>query len=183
MDLGPFQIKNLASLFRLLATVLLLLLHTPLSQSAIYVYFYGNPHGSQNFETHSRFYHAALFDSTFGLWLDAHPPEGVRMRKVPPYPQALAILQSPVSQLNWPALQNLRGQKFNLIAPWNSMTETYCSKVLAQIFHLQPRPMDFSGSYWLPYKKSGMRLPQGEPGISPDEVYWQLRQKGFRVIL
>ncbi|HRK03217.1 MAG TPA: hypothetical protein PLH57_11180, partial [Oligoflexia bacterium] len=126
------------------------------------------------------FYHVAV--SYKGRWLHAHPNGGVQISKsLRRFGQIAAVLEH--RKLREPStrfVRKIRGLPYDPAFRWNEPESFYCSKLLAKHFRLPPTPMTFHGSHWGEYfRQLGLPKPINEVGLSPDEVYDLLIERGF----
>ena len=127
------------------------------------------------FEDGGHFSHIAI--SYQGLWLHADPREGVTLS------ENLNDLGTHYTFLSHPQLQepspefvhSVLGMKFNMFAHWQDASATYCSKFIGKYFSLIPAPMTFASPDWQGIKD----LPIGQLGMSPDDIFRQLLNRGF----
>lgn len=172
---------NLKSKFyKLISIFLAQFLMSATSFATVIVAFYNFPPNTIPYEKGGRFMHSALFYE--GRWIDAYPYYGVRVAPHPPYPVPSVLLISPNDlKIDWQRITERSHQRFDLIAPWNSRTLTYCSKLIGELLNIPPEPMDFSSAYWNTWRANGINLPQGQPGLSPDDVFIKLRRAGYQI--
>lgn len=126
-------------------------------------------------EKDGRFAHVAI--SYKGQWLQALPQNGVELVSYADLAKTgkLVMLKSRFD--NEPSddfVTSVLGRPFEMRFSWDS-DDYYCSKLVGKILALEPHPMDFSSPVWPPSFKS----LQGEPGLSPDDVYEQLIVRGY----
>lgn len=129
------------------------------------------------FEEGGRFGHVAV--SYKGQWLQAHPVRGVELVKtLNDLGWTAEILES--EHFNEPSdeyvAQNL-GKPFSYLKPWEDAEYTYCAKLLAAAYDIQPGQMSFSTPMW----QGRAELPVGKEGLSPDDLYKEFLSRGFSV--
>jgi hypothetical protein len=85
------------------------------------------------------------------------------------------ILESTSLVVSQDAIAPFLGLPFDYTHSWSRQDATNCTKFIAKILGVEPSPMTFESSYW--------RLSKGtkknELGLSPDELYEALINKGF----
>jgi hypothetical protein len=84
-----------------------------------------------------------------------------------------------LEDIHFVRIQSLVGLPYDPGFRWDDLSSTYCSKLIAQILDVPPSPMDFSAEYW----KDKRDLPVGQPGVSPDGLYRELKRRGFQTYL
>ncbi len=126
-------------------------------------------------EQNGRFAHVAI--SYKGNWLQSYPGHGVELISYADLAKMgkLVMLKSkshvePSDEF----VEQVLGQSFDMNFSWES-DSYYCSKLVAKILDLTPTPMEFNTRAW---PKSFQKLT-GLLGISPDDVYEQLLDRGF----
>lgn len=127
------------------------------------------------------FYHVAV--SYKGKWLHAHPDGGVQLTKdLASFGQVAAVLKHPKKkEPSRHFVSKVLGKSYDPLFQWNNSHSFYCSKLLAQHFRLNPTLMQFEGDQWAAYfLRFGFPQPPRDVGISPDEVYDLLVERGFR---
>ena len=62
---------------------------------------------------------------------------------------------------------------------WNSDRSFYCSELVGKLLKLTPGPMSFSGNHWSVGSLADRR--KGELGLSPDDVYAALLERGYHL--
>lgn len=126
-----------------------------------------------------------------GKWLHAHPQSGVEITEnLEKYGFLHTILENKnIPPLKKRKIRSYLKSPYDPIFSWKSNDAFYCSELLTKIvkryFSLQisVTPMDFSAPFWRGYeKKHGLKLPQGAPGNSPDDMYRDLLKQGFKKI-
>ena len=79
--------------------------------------------------------------------------------------------------LKKPAILPYLKRPFDLHYDWHDQKTTYCSKLIANLLNIKPSLNHFKSSYW----SLAHGVKKGQEGISPDELYLKLLQKGFYV--
>ncbi|AFY01224.1 Hypothetical protein Bdt_1528 [Bdellovibrio bacteriovorus str. Tiberius] len=127
-------------------------------------------------EKGGRYLHVAI--SVGDKWLHAHPYWGVQLVNLLSDigDPALIVTQEAAPDLTEKDIKQYLHQKYDTSYSWAAKDKTYCSKLLAQILNLPPTPMRFSGSIW---KNRNSTAPT-ELGISPDDIYRELKWRGYR---
>lgn len=119
-----------------------------------------------------------------GKWIHAHPSNGVELVADPlKFGTAAEILVHP--ELNEPKPELVRevlGKPYSLHAPWEDRSAFGCSKFAGHLFRflgVKPSIMRFEAAYWKQKQFRNLKLPVGQLGLSPDDLYGELRGKGF----
>ncbi|MCO5112970.1 MAG: hypothetical protein M9899_02220 [Bdellovibrionaceae bacterium] len=130
------------------------------------------------YEAGGEFAHVAL--SYQGKWLHAHPYGGVQLSH---HIYEIGFLDYVILEnKNTPEPTDMfvhtQLQKgFDIFAQWTDAGKTYCSKLIAEFFGIQPRTMYFISKDWV-----GHNPPRGQLGISPDDLFKELiGKKGFQM--
>ncbi len=121
-----------------------------------------------------QFYHTAL--SYNGSWIHAHPFRGVELINdiESVFGEAVYITHPTLNEPSQLEIEKMLSQKFDLTSPWKSDYSTYCSKLIGRHFNLKPSIMLFASPAWDAFRD---RLPVGQLGMSPDEVFTKLINK------
>lgn len=127
-------------------------------------------------EPGGRFAHIAI---SYGSgWLHAHPMTGVAWSpSLEAFGSVQAVLEDEAnSALSSDVVLELLEKPYDFEFSWTDEAY-YCSELVAKLLGIPPSPMEFSGEKW---KRDAKRLPRGELGISPGEVYqWLIAQPGW----
>lgn len=126
-------------------------------------------------EKDGRFAHVAI--SYKGEWLQALPKKGVELvsyADLAKTGQLVLLKSTKESEPTESYVRAVLGAPFDMNFSWDNEA-FYCSKLVAKILDLEPLPMDFSSPHWPP----SFKRFQGLPGLSPDDVYEQLIDRGF----
>ena len=89
-----------------------------------------------------------------------------------------AFLYSEKHKIDQKKLKKWLGKPYDTGFDWQNNNAFYCSELVAKLIQKERfrlKKMTFSGDYWK--KHSG--LPYNSFGISPDDLFNQLIQKGF----
>lgn len=160
---------------------LLLLLFAEVCSAATRVAFFEMHDRNGNLvqlEPGGRFFHAAI-QLEDGRWLHSLAPRGTQIANELSEIGARAVI---LTDEFGPAVSVERANKF-LDLPfdfkyvWEDTLTSYCAKLIAQaanFLRLRPSPMTFSGSFW-----QGREPRQRGLGISPDDIFQQLKERGF----
>jgi hypothetical protein len=132
-------------------------------------------------EKNGRFCHVAI--QVLGGWVEAHPLYGVRLTKsLSEIGEPAEVLEHKAYSASKRKAKKVVGLPYDYNFNWNKQHSYYCSKLVAKLiqgFDFKLKKMSFSTSYW-GFKRGD--LPIGALGISPDDVYQQLKQKKFKRI-
>jgi hypothetical protein len=132
-------------------------------------------------EAGGRFYHLALRVPDAPVetpWIHTHPWRGSELagdRVIRQMGHRFFL-----AQIEWPFPVTLQlvgswlGRPFDRQFLWDD-ENLYCSELVAKILGLEPQPMVFDPALW---PEEFLKF-NGEPGISPDEVYRRL-QRGIK---
>ena len=130
-------------------------------------------------EPGGRFVHAAV--SFQGQWISTHPIRGVELvplDRLAVFGRVTAKLaKEDEPELEEAIVRKALGKKYDAGFDWSDDEKFYCSEFIAKLFGIEPLPMDFASPPW-PESYAKLR---GKPGLSPDELYVGLKQKGFRL--
>lgn len=125
-------------------------------------------------EPGGQFSHVAI--SYENQWLHVHPVRGVELieslstlKDIGEVGEVLVVKDRPDLQSS--DIENLLGLPYDFRFAWDNPKATYCSKLVGQLLEIQPSPMSFETDYW----KGREPLPHGELGLSPDDIYLELR--------
>lgn len=155
-------------------------LHTNKAQAQVAIAFLEvkAPDGrSLQLVKNGRFAHVAI--SYKGYWLHTDPYRGVEvvsqfdLEKIGVLTTTIVVSDHPEPSDGF--VRSIIGTPYERNFTWNS-PYFYCSKLVAVFLGLRPIPMEFNPSVWGP---AYARL-NGQPGISPDEVFSQLIRKGYQ---
>jgi len=126
-------------------------------------------------EPNGRFYHVAIRYQN--QWLHAHPHRGVDLvEDITPYGDKFLVLHnSAVPDPSPEFVAAWLGKPFDRGYHWNNPIATYCTRLIAEILGVAPRPMWFEAPHWA--RHQGSR--RGEPGLSPDELFKELIGRNF----
>jgi hypothetical protein len=129
-------------------------------------------------EPGGQFFHVAIRYKD--KWLHAHTYHGVSLvESLDRYgDNAVVLTNSNVPDPSDELVAKLLGRKFDFSFRWNDPESTYCTKLVAEILGVPPRPMTFAAPIWqtLPHGNSG------ELGLSPDELFHDLVNRGYTVL-
>jgi hypothetical protein len=132
-------------------------------------------------EPGGRFYHVAI--RVGDQWLHAHPHKGVdAVADLEPYGHKFYFLRHdliPEPAREW--MQARLGMPFDRTYSWDNPQATYCTRIIAEYLGIQPRTMSFNGQHWLIPENvaRGELSSRGKQGLSPDELYTELVNRGF----
>lgn len=127
-------------------------------------------------EPGGRFVHVAI--RIDGRWLHAHTHEGVALiDSLEEYGHRIIRLENPL--LPDPKLDQFvywLGKPFDMTYSWRNPKATYCTRLVAELLNVPPQPMQFASDHW----RLASVKPIGEPGLSPDDLFRILKQRGFK---
>lgn len=128
-------------------------------------------------EKAGRYCHVAI--SCRSGWLHAHPARGVEvksdLKQLGIGKVALILLDETQRPLDSVTVDRLLGLPYDQTFHWSTEKGTYCSKLVGKLLHLKPEEMVFETPYWEKFHE----LPTNELGLSPDDVFRQLRELGW----
>ena len=152
----------------------LLLLLLSLQAQAIQIAFLSRTHLNGNIESlepNGRYVHVAV--KYKNKWLQAHPYYGVILSdNLEGLGKIEEIFEAyPHLEINELFLSEVLGKPYNFISLWEDPSTYNCSKLIAKLLDIKPRPMIFEESIW------GNRFAQfrGELGLSPDELFHEIQ--------
>lgn len=129
------------------------------------------------FEKGGEFGHVAV--SYKGQWLHAHPKRGVELiDRLDDLGTIAVILKSeewvePTDAF----VESILGLPFSIRKAWDDERFSYCTKLIARYYDMEPKIMNFSSASW----KGIPDLPRGQKGLSADDLYQALFSEGFFV--
>ncbi|MBX3022863.1 MAG: hypothetical protein KF799_14405 [Bdellovibrionales bacterium] len=129
-------------------------------------------------EPGGRFAHVAI--KVGRKWLHAHTERGVDIvRNITHYGNNVVYLENDQyeSPTQW-SVQTWMGKPFDTAYRWGVVNATYCTRLVAELLHIPPRPMQFRSEVWDRMSSA----PRGELGLSPDELYEELIKRGFKPV-
>lgn len=112
-----------------------------------------------------------------GVWYEVETKEGVRrMASVTehPYLKLRRVLEKNIG-LSYKDIAPYMGLPFDTKYYWDDPESSYCTKLIANLLNVSPRPMSFEGENW----ENALHAPKGTLGLSPDELYKELLSLGF----
>lgn len=119
-------------------------------------------------EPDGRFAHVAI--SYHGDWLQALPYWGVQLvtteqlKKVGTIAEIVTLQAGPEPSSQY--VDSVLGKPYDYEYTWSD-DAFYCSKLVAKILNIPPRPMTFDPHLWPPQ----FQKYNGRPGMSPDTLY------------
>lgn len=124
-----------------------------------------------------RFYHSAIRIPYQGqdLWLHAGPENGVELISTEKLKEIATITEIVTVRgfnLRYSDFSKYLGRKFDFYYGWDD-EKIYCSELIAKLFGVPPVPMYFDPELW----PSNYWKYNGQPGISPDQLYLSLKEK------
>lgn len=126
-------------------------------------------------EPGGRFAHVAI--KAGNKWLHAHTERGVDLvEDIRHYGADVVYLTN--DSYPEPSEEYIRswlGKPFDRAFRWYYKAANYCTRLVATWLGVQPRPMGFSAEAW----KNMPSAPRGRVGLSPDELFEELIQRGF----
>lgn len=155
----------LLSLITLLGTV------TAQAEIRLAFFVYRDARGEViQFEPGGRFGHVAV--AVPGGWLHSYPYKGV---SIEPSLETIGkeyelVTREDLPDLEAAEIEKVLGLPYDSNFVWDDPSSTYCSKLVGKLLGLDPEPMDFTTPYW----EGREPLPQGELGLSPDDLYQRL---------
>lgn len=127
-------------------------------------------------EPGGRFAHVAI--KVGKKWLHAHTERGVDLvRDITVYGDRVTYLRN--DSIETPSLWRVNhwlGKPFDTAYRWGVSTSTYCTRIVAELLHIPPKPMQFKSDVWQRFGEA----PVGQLGLSPDELYEELLARGFK---
>jgi len=132
-------------------------------------------------EPNGRFAHVAI--SYQGGWLHSHPCRGVEVISedaLEKMGSIKAIITIPdLNPLDETQVEKFLGKPYDHNFLWGD-DKIYCAELFAKtvgkLLNIHPQPMTFASEFW-PRRFWNFR---GELGISPDDIFLALKQKGYR---
>jgi hypothetical protein len=113
-------------------------------------------------------------------WLHVHPYRGVELVDRATVEKVGCMVSSiVVENLGEPdflTLQAWLGLPYDREFSWKSEDAMYCSELVGKVLALEPEPMTFDPRLWPPQ----FQKFDGELGLSPDDIYRLLVEKGHR---
>ena len=126
-------------------------------------------------EPNGRFYHVAIRYKD--QWLHAHTHRGVDLVKhIKPYGDRFVLVRnSSVPDPGPEFVTQWLGKPFDRGYHWDNPLATYCTRLIADFFGVEPQVMLFQAPHWAQHFTRHSR----EKGLSPDELYEALIARGF----
>lgn len=166
------------SLIFLVVLVLLPMARGVLAAEVVFLEIHDREGKPIQLEPEGRFAHVAI--RTGEKWLHAYPYEGVTLiDDFGDYGHAYMRMRN--SSIPDPSPEKIKawlGKPFDHLFLWDNPMATYCSRLVADLLDIAPRPMDFDSSYW----RTVQGAPKGRLGLSPDELFVELWRRGFRPV-
>ena len=111
-------------------------------------------------------------------WLHAHPYYGVVLQQdISHKNEVIDIFSAGTEEIQYEHIRDYVGLKYDPQFRWEDPLTTYCSKLVGQILNMKPKPMHFDAPFWKDQKD---HLQSGALGISPDDIYRELLNRGFK---
>lgn len=129
------------------------------------------------FESKGQFIHIAI--SYRGYWLHSHPFRGVEivsqdiLEKMGTIKTIVTIPE--LSPLSKSGVEKFLGKPYDPTFSWGD-EKIYCSELVAKLLNIDPQPMLFEGKVW----SERFRPLKGQLGISPDDIFQFLIEKGYK---
>ena len=159
--------------------IFLLLAGAPGAHAAEIVFLVGHQNGQVvQLEPDGQFFHVAI--RYRGKWLHAHPHAGVELvDSVLPYGDGFMVMRHDgVPEPDAAAVAAWLGKSFDRTFRWDSTEATYCTRLVAELLGIPPRPMQFTSPMWEKF----VGVSRGGLGLSPDELAEELFARGFRPV-
>ena len=125
----------------------------------------------------SKYFHVAI--QIEDVWYHTDQDEGVTVLEsfsdLGPQFQLKSILVNHDLYLQKSEIKPYLKMPFDLYYDWHDPNTTYCSKLIAKLLKVKPSLNLFKSSYWA----LAHGIKKGKEGISPDELYKKLLEKGF----
>ena len=127
-------------------------------------------------EKDGRFSHVAIWVE--GKWLHSYINRPVEwVETLEDYGMIGEVLVDPkASPITFEQIKKLLELPYDPSYAWNNSQSTYCAKLVGLLLGVKPLPMSFSSERW----KDTELLPVGELGLSPDDIYDALVNRGYR---
>lgn len=129
-------------------------------------------------EPNGQFAHVAI--SYGGKWLHAHPLRGVEivsqesLEKIGKIKAIITI--SKEDKIPASEVIKLFGKPYDQSFSWSN-EKIYCSELVAKLIRMAPEAMSFEATYW-PREYQALN---GQPGISPDDIFRNLKAQGYEI--
>lgn len=127
----------------------------------------------------SEYFHVAI--QIENVWYHTDQMEGVTVLEafndLGPQYTLKSILVNNAIDLPSSVMLPYLNMPFDLYYDWSNPKTTYCSKLIANILDIKPSVNLFQSTYW----SQARGLKKGQEGVSPDELYAKLLEKGFYV--
>ena len=89
--------------------------------------------------------------------------------------QIHSMLESKEYDLRYEDIKPYIGLPFDFYYDWDCKDRTDCTKFIAQLLDVPPTTSFFQGPHW----SISYGISEGGVGVSPDELFTRLKQKGF----
>ena len=143
-------------------------------------FFKGYDHKGQLLELlpNGQFFHVAI--QIQNQWYHASTNNGVKsIYNLSSLSDESMYIHSMLESKDWDLTkQDIKpyiGLPFDYFYEWECENKTDCTKYIAHLLEVTPTRADFKGIHW----SVGYGIQKGGLGISPDELYMKLKQKGF----
>lgn len=127
-------------------------------------------------EKHGRYAHVAI--RFHDQWLHADPYRGVEL--VDSLDQmgtvAVRLVSEVAPDLEAAEVERSLGLRYDRSFGWDDKSSTYCAKLIGELLKIAPTPMNFDADIW----KIQSVVRRGELGLSPDDLYTALKERGYR---
>ena len=129
------------------------------------------------FEKGGEFGHVAV--SYKGQWLHAHPKDGVVLTDDLSDIGTISVIlmNEDLDEPTEAFIAAVLGTPFDIRKAWDDLGFTYCTKLIALYYGIDPQIMTFSSQGW----KGIKNLPRGEKGLSADDLFKALFNEGFYI--
>lgn len=128
-------------------------------------------------EPGGRYLHVAI--RVGGQWLHAHTHQGVVLvDTLEPYGhRIIRLVNHTIPDPKPEMVATWLGKPFDRTYSWYNPEATYCTRLVADLLGISPQPMTFASRHW----KNSSMIPVGQLGLSPDDLFWILRTRGFSI--
>lgn len=161
---------------KIFVTLYLFIQILPLSCQAVQVAFFVD-HLNPSLSFDGEFSHVAV--SYKGMWLHSHPSRlngrltdfpGVHIsQNLSEIGLNFIVFENPhIEDPSDEFYNNFKNRKFNLLAKWNSTSETHCSILVGKHLKVPPSKMKFRSSLW---RNLDVSTARGKLGLSPKEIF------------
>jgi hypothetical protein len=112
-------------------------------------------------------------------WLHSSPANGVELldnlEKIGE--DYIIIKNKELPDVKYEDIKKYLGLKYDRSFTWENSNSSYCSKLIANILNIQPKPMSFEAKAW----KGSVQSQKGKLGLSPNDIFYYFLNKNKEI--